>query len=129
MIKINSSSINRKAVRKYQDSWNRRCQMLFCCLGNSDRNQNSFSEVAKILSEFFRDLDLVPTDVIAGLIIVRKAQKQQRELMVNSFNNDIIQYLSGVPITSRTKFLDVNQPEVNEEINTIIYYLGWYYFS
>lgn len=30
---------HRKAVLGYQDSWNRRCQMLFCCLGNSDRNQ------------------------------------------------------------------------------------------
>ena len=32
---------HRKAVLGYQDSWNRRCQMLFCCLGNSDRNQVS----------------------------------------------------------------------------------------
>lgn len=87
-------------------------------------SQSSFAEVAKILSEFFRDLDVVPTDIIAGLIIVRKQQKMQRELMVNSFNNDINQFLSGVPITFKTKFLDVSQPEVAEEINTLIYYLG-----
>lgn len=66
----------------------------------------------------------MPTDVIAGLIIVRKNQKLQRELLVNSFNNDINQFLSGVPITSRTKFLDVSQPEVVDELNTLIYYLG-----
>ena len=76
------------------------------------------------MSEFFRDLDVVPTDIIAGLIIVRKQQKMQRELMVNSFNNDINQFLSGVPITFKTKFLDVSQPEVADEINTLIYYLG-----
>lgn len=71
---------------------------------------------------------MVPTDVIAGLIMVRRNQKLQRELIVNSFNNDITQYLSGVPINSRTKFLDLNQPEVADELNTLIYYLGKYIY-
>lgn len=29
----------RVAVREYQDSWDRRCRMLFCCVGASDRQQ------------------------------------------------------------------------------------------
>ena len=30
----------------------------------SQRFQNSFAEIARLLSEFFRDLDVVPTDVL-----------------------------------------------------------------
>lgn len=33
----------RKVLRAYQDSWNHRCRLLFCCMGNSDRNRVSFS--------------------------------------------------------------------------------------
>ncbi|KAG0416425.1 hypothetical protein HPB47_006439, partial [Ixodes persulcatus] len=69
---------HRKAVREYQDSWNKRCRLLFCCMGTNDRNRNSFTEIAKLLSDFFRDLDVVPSDVVAGLVLLRKFQRQER---------------------------------------------------
>ena len=81
--------------------------------------QSSFAEVAKILSEFFRDLDVVPSDVIAGLIIVRKNQKLQRELTVNNYNNDITQYLSGVPITSKC---------MSNLVTLLSKFINFYYF-
>lgn len=31
----------RKVIRAYQDSWDNRCRLLFCCMGNSDRNRVS----------------------------------------------------------------------------------------
>ena len=37
--------------------------------------QNSFADIARVLSEFFRDLDVVPTDVVAGLVLLRKRQQ------------------------------------------------------
>ena len=40
--------------------------------------QNSFSAIARVLSEFFRDLDVVPTDVIVGLVLLRQRQQLQR---------------------------------------------------
>lgn len=29
----------RKVIRAYQDSWDNRCRILFCCMGNSDRSR------------------------------------------------------------------------------------------
>ena len=40
--------------------------------------QSSFTDIAKVLSEFFRDLDIVPSDVIVGLVLLRKRQQLLR---------------------------------------------------
>lgn len=72
----------RKVIRAYQDSWDHRCRLLFCCMGNSDRSRNSFTDIARLLSDFFRDLDVVPSDVVAGLVLLRKFQKLEREAIV-----------------------------------------------
>ena len=45
-------------------------------------SQSSFSEMAKLFTEFFRDLDVVPTDVIAGLVLLRRHQKVRRKFIV-----------------------------------------------
>ena len=37
--------------------------------------QNSIAEIAKLLQEFFRDLDVVPSDVFAGIVLLRWHQK------------------------------------------------------
>jgi hypothetical protein len=73
---------SRKVIRAYQDSWDHRCRLLFCCMGNSDRSRNSFTEIARLLSDFFRDLDVVPSDVVAGLVLLRKFQILEREAIV-----------------------------------------------
>lgn len=44
--------------------------------------QNSFTEVAKLFTEFFRDLDVVPSDVVAGLVLLRRHQKLRRKVIV-----------------------------------------------
>lgn len=72
----------RKVMRAYQDSWNQRCKFLFCCMGSTDRSRNSFTDIARLLSDFFRDLDVVPSDVVAGLVLLRKFQKLEREAIV-----------------------------------------------
>lgn len=72
----------RKVIRAYQDSWDHRCRLLFCCMGTSERNRNSFAEIAKLLSDFFRELDVVPSDVVAGLVLLRKFQKIERQSIV-----------------------------------------------
>ncbi|XP_074594649.1 inactivation no afterpotential E isoform X2 [Brevipalpus obovatus] len=120
------SHFKRKAMRQYQDSWNRRCELLFCCIANSDRHQqNSFAEIAKLLSEFFRDLDVVPSDVIAGLILQRRLHKQACQEIIKEPTNQIYQYLSGVPITPDTKFLDTTHHAVVQDMKTLIHYLHY----
>lgn len=116
---------HRKAVREYQDSWNKRCRLLFCCMGTNDRNRNSFAEIAKLLSDFFRDLDVVPSDVVAGLVLLRKFQRQERLVIANQKGNDTYQFLSGVAVTPATRFLDVNHPNVCEAVMAITHYMHY----
>lgn len=71
--------------------------------------QNSFADIARLLSDFFRDLDVVPSDVVAGLVLLRKFQKVERELIVKQRKNDTYEFLSGVPVTPRTKFLSMTE--------------------
>ncbi|XP_021926065.1 sn1-specific diacylglycerol lipase alpha isoform X2 [Zootermopsis nevadensis] len=113
----------RKVIRAYQDSWDHRCRILFCCMRNSDRNRNSFTDIARLLSDFFRDLDVVPSDVVAGLVLLRKFQKIEREAIVKQRKNDTYEYLSGVAVTSQTQFLALNDPEHFEHFQTVIHYM------
>ena len=45
--------------------------------------QSSFSDIARVLSEFFRDLDVVPTDVVVGLVLLRHRQQLIRMRVVD----------------------------------------------
>lgn len=110
-------------LRAYQDSWDHRCRLLFCCMGKSDDARNSFSDIARLLSEFFRDLDVVPSDVVAGLVLLRKYQKLNRQDIVKSSKNDVYEFLSGVPITPRTRFLQLSSLEGKEEFEKIVHYM------
>ncbi|XP_076247442.1 inactivation no afterpotential E isoform X4 [Calliopsis andreniformis] len=113
----------RKVIRAYQDSWHNRCRLLFCCMGNSDRSRNSFADIARLFSDFFRDLDVVPSDVVAGLVLLRKFQKVERELIVKQRKNDTYEFLSGVPITPRTKFLSLTEDGDLGHFQSAIHYM------
>ncbi|XP_078050990.1 inactivation no afterpotential E isoform X2 [Augochlora pura] len=113
----------RKVIRAYQDSWDNRCRVLFCCMGNSDRSRNSFADIARLLSDFFRDLDVVPSDVVAGLVLLRKFQKIERELIVRQRKNDTYEFLSGVPVTPRTKFLSLTEDGDLGHFQSAIHYM------
>ena len=45
--------------------------------------QSSFAEIARLLSEFFLDLDVVPTDVLVGLLLLRQRQQLLRQNIVS----------------------------------------------
>lgn len=114
---------HRKVLRAYQDSWDHRCRLLFCCMGKSDDARNSFSDIARLLSEFFRDLDVVPSDVVAGLVLLRKYQKLNRQEIVKSTKNEVYEFLSGVPVTPSTRFLQLSSLEGRAEFEKIVHYM------
>lgn len=115
----------RKVLRAYQDSWDHRCRLLFCCIRNSDRSKNSFTDIARLLSDFFRDLDVVPSDVVAGLVLLRKFQKIERESNVIQRKNDTYEYLSGVAVTSRTKFLPLGDMQHYQHFQAVIHFMHY----
>lgn len=77
-----------KTGKLYRDSddyvheWQGRCQLCFCCVklckGKHSRDDDfsiAFSSVAALFANLFRTVDLVPTDIAAGLLLVRKKQR------------------------------------------------------
>lgn len=47
------------------------------------RIQDAYSEVASLFAEFFRDLDIVPSDIIAGLVLLRQRQRTKRSAILD----------------------------------------------
>uniref|UniRef100_A0A8C7F0T5 Diacylglycerol lipase-alpha n=1 Tax=Oncorhynchus kisutch TaxID=8019 RepID=A0A8C7F0T5_ONCKI len=88
-------------------SWSRRLKFFMCCTRAQDTQSDAYSEVASLFAEFFRDLDIVPSDIIAGLVLLRQRQRSNRGAILDQANNDILAFLSGMPVTRNTKYLDL----------------------
>lgn len=113
----------RKTIRAYEESWDRRFNILCCCVERKNNNRNTIAEIAKLFTEFFRDLDVVPSDVIAGFVLLRHYQSLRMRHVVSQENNDVYEYLSGTPITPETSFLQLSQPDVLAEYRKVIHYM------
>ena len=57
--------------------------------------QSSFAEIARLLSEFFRDLDVVPSDVLAGLILLRQRQQAARQQIISQVSLGLCRGVTG----------------------------------
>ncbi|RUS83012.1 hypothetical protein EGW08_009249, partial [Elysia chlorotica] len=113
----------RKAFRAYEESWDRRLQLLCCCVERKGHNRNSMSEIAALFTDFFRDLDVVPSDIVAGLVLLRKYQKQRMNHIISQGSNDVYQFLSGVPVTPQTRFLQLSQQDVMADFHKVTHYM------
>ena len=51
--------------------------------------QDAYSEVASLFAEFFRDLDIVPSDIIAGLVLLRQRQRSKRSAILDQVSLSI----------------------------------------
>lgn len=76
--------------RKLSKLWLRRFRWVFCCLRKDEYGNEAFTQVANLLSALFRGTDLVPTDIMAGCIIMRVRQKREMREMrrIKMLNND-----------------------------------------
>lgn len=72
-----------KLELKYRKGWERKFRFLFCCVRSPKRNPR-ISDLSNILSSFLIELDVVPTDVAAGLILLKDFQKLEREVSVKN---------------------------------------------
>uniref|UniRef100_A0AAQ6A0R0 Diacylglycerol lipase-alpha n=1 Tax=Amphiprion ocellaris TaxID=80972 RepID=A0AAQ6A0R0_AMPOC len=64
-------------------SWSRRLKFFMCCTRTQDTQSDAYSEVASLFAEFFRDLDIVPSDIIAGLVLLRQRQRSKRSAILD----------------------------------------------
>lgn len=58
--------------------WEKRCNTLCCCSPNNAESRRALSDVAKLFASIFQNLDLVPTDIAAGLLLVQRRQMLRR---------------------------------------------------
>lgn len=61
--------------------WIKRFSWIFCCLRKDEYGKEAFMQVASLLSALFRGTDLVPSDIMAGAILLRVRQKRETREM------------------------------------------------
>ncbi|KAM4716283.1 diacylglycerol lipase-beta [Anableps anableps] len=54
--------------------WECRLRLLCCCLPQDESHRAAFSSISQLLSDFFSDTDLVPSDIAAGLALLHQEQ-------------------------------------------------------
>ncbi|XP_052416642.1 diacylglycerol lipase-alpha isoform X2 [Carassius gibelio] len=104
-------------------SWSRRLKFFMCCTRAKDTQSDAYSEVASLFAEFFRDLDIVPSDIIAGLVLLRQRQRAKRAAILDQANNDVLAFLSGIPVTRNTKYLDLKNSAEMAMYKEVCYYM------
>lgn len=104
-------------------SWSRRLKFFMCCTRAQDTQSDAYSEVASLFAEFFRDLDIVPSDIIAGLVLLRQRQRSKRSSILDQANNDILAFLSGMPVTRNTRYLDLKNSAEMNMYKDVCYYM------
>ncbi|XP_058637929.1 diacylglycerol lipase-alpha isoform X2 [Onychostoma macrolepis] len=104
-------------------SWSRRLKFFMCCTRAKDTQSDAYSEVASLFAEFFRDLDIVPSDIIAGLVLLRQRQRAKRAAILDQANNDVLAFLSGIPVTRNTKYLDLKNSSEMAMYKEVCYYM------
>ncbi|NWH76561.1 DGLA lipase, partial [Piaya cayana] len=104
-------------------SWTRRLKVFLCCTRTKDSQSDAYSEIAYLFAEFFRDLDIVPSDIIAGLVLLRQRQRAKRSAVLDEANNDILAFLSGMPVTRNTKYLDLKNVQEMQRYKEVCYYM------
>ncbi|ORC92606.1 putative lipase domain protein [Trypanosoma theileri] len=67
-------------LEDYEILWGQRCRLLCCSCFKSSREDDAFRDVAKTLAGLFRGYDLVPSDVVAGLLLVSGMQLRSLRL-------------------------------------------------
>ncbi|XP_052240425.1 diacylglycerol lipase-beta-like isoform X2 [Dreissena polymorpha] len=58
--------------------WEKRCRCLFLCARNDTESTGVFTTLAELCADYFKGTDLVPSDVIAGLILLSRKQERER---------------------------------------------------
>ncbi|XP_043085975.1 diacylglycerol lipase-beta [Puntigrus tetrazona] len=59
--------------------WESRLRLLCCCLPQDDNHRAAFSSIAQLVSGFFKDTDLVPSDIAAGLALLHQEQDKMEQ--------------------------------------------------
>lgn len=76
--------------RKVTSLWQKRFRWVFCWVKSDEHGHEAFHQVAALLSALFRSTDLVPSDILAGCVLLRIKQKRETREMrrIQMLNGD-----------------------------------------
>ncbi|XP_076332276.1 diacylglycerol lipase-beta-like isoform X2 [Tachypleus tridentatus] len=75
------------AALKAKQVWKYRMKLLCCCCAGLDENsQHAYSDIASLFASLFEDVDLVPSDIVVGLVLLHT--KQFQKLQAASLTRD-----------------------------------------
>ena len=57
----------------HKEVWRRRCKLAFCCL-HTTKTSDAFEDISHVMAGIFSNIDLVLSDISAGLLLVRAKQ-------------------------------------------------------
>ena len=98
---VQTIDFENKITEKNEKYWTKACQLLFCCTKAENSRDNVLLFASKLFTDYFRSYhDLVPSDILAGMILLRQKQKYeefkrvQRELRhTDSSYQEVILFL------------------------------------
>lgn len=98
--------------------WEKRFRVACCLAGSDDTHQVAYREVAEIFATYFCDLNVVLSDIAAGLVLL------QREQLTRAEENESGDEEEGsAEETCETVPLDFNQGADREEFETALHFL------
>ncbi|CAD2222228.1 Lipase (class 3), putative [Angomonas deanei] len=68
------------STEDYAEAWWKRCRIL-CCRCGKKSDDDAYRDVAHVLALAFRGYDMVPSDLMAGMILLHGYQEQSRRII------------------------------------------------
>lgn len=99
--------------------WETRIRLLCCCIGNDNDNRVAFSSIAELLSNYFSDTDLVPSDIAAGLTLLHQEQDKVEQ------SRDPDEVLSGTSPDLRREELELELEKAAHYMQFAAAAYGW----
>ncbi|XP_076799701.1 diacylglycerol lipase-alpha-like isoform X2 [Clavelina lepadiformis] len=105
-----------------QNSWVKSLRRFCCCTRDNQNTQVALEEVSHLLRKFFKDVDVVPSDLLAGLILLRHKQCCVEKEQVEANDSEVEEFMCGKPIKRDTVYVDFTNPREREHLSDLIYY-------
>ena len=73
----------------YHSLWEKRCNLLCCLAGRDQAHRNAYREVSALFSLFFVDVNLIPSDIAAGFVLLQRQQLAEEKQRIALSEEDL----------------------------------------
>lgn len=124
---IDSQNGESMKQHKVTSLWQRRFRWAFCWVRSDEHGREAFQQVAALLATLFRGTDLVPTDVLAGCVLLRVKQKRETQEMrrIYLLHDDPPKYSSDINRVFAVAPRWMNLKDALHFLNLSIAAYGW----